>query len=124
MEITWEHNGETRRAEVDAHVLPYVEALGLERAAAFLIAYGGTPVYVAKSPRATPLLAIIGVDGIAALNEKFGNFIERVPMARRFVIRQLRSKGMLINQIARTVGNTDVSVRAALKSQKTGGRDD
>jgi hypothetical protein len=120
MEITWEHNRETRRAEVEPHVLPYVNALGLDRAAAFLIAFGGTSVYVAKSPRSTPLLTVIGADGIAALHEEFGNFIERVPMARRFVIRQLRSKGMLINQIARAVGSTDVSVRAALKSQIKG----
>jgi hypothetical protein len=110
MEITWEHNRETRRAEVEPHVLPYVNALGLDRAAAFLIAFGGTSVYVAKSPRSTPLLTVIGADGIAALHEEFGNFIERVPMARR----------MLINQIARAVGSTDVSVRAALKSQIKG----
>ena len=120
MEISWEHNGETRRSEIEGLALPYVEALGRERAAKFLIEFGGTAVYLAKTARKSglsPVIAIIGQDGIDALRETFGSYIERAPMARGFVCRQLRSQGMTVNAIARAVGLTDVSVRKALKSQ-------
>ena len=114
MEISWEHNGETRRSEVEGLALPYVEALGRERAAKFLFEFGGAAVYLAKKARtegAAPVIAIIGQDGIDALRNHFGTYIERVPLARGFVMRQLRSQGMTVNAIARAVGSTDVTVR-------------
>jgi hypothetical protein len=122
MEILWEHNGETRRADIEPHVLPYVEALGRDRAASFLTAFGGAAVYLAKTARWNGSSAAIGADGVEALRKEFGSYIERVPLAKRFLIRHRRSQGMMVNEIARLLHTTDVAVRAALKSQ-TGGRD-
>jgi hypothetical protein len=124
MEILWEHNGKTRRADIESHVLPYVEALGLDRAANFLTAFGGACVYIPKTARwngASAVIAAIGADGVEALHKEFGSYIERVPLAKRFLIRHRRSQGMLVNEIARLLHTTDVAVRAALKSQ-TGGQ--
>lgn len=99
-----------------AAVAPYVEALGPDRAAAFLVEFGGAPMYFARNAtRRSRAVAIIGDDGVRALSEFRGGEAMRVPIANRWIAQHYRFRGWPINEIARTLRCSDVTVRKYLQ---------
>lgn len=100
-------------AEATPEVLPFIRALGAEKAAKLLLAFGGTEVYVPKSPRAGSQLAgVIGVDGIVALGREMGSGVHfRLPLGKKWLVRYLSDRGESTTAIARQLRMTDGSVR-------------
>jgi hypothetical protein len=98
-------------------VAPYVEALGADRAAAFLVEFGGGPIYFAKNPTSrSRAIAIVGEDGVRALAKFRGGEASRVPVANRWLAQHYRSRDWPVNEIARTLRCSDVTVRKYLKN--------
>ncbi len=102
-----------------AHVAPFVECLGFDRAITFLLAFGGAPIYLAGRPQATNrLLPVIGADGVAALRREFGNRIDRVPQPKIWLARVWYARGIPVLDIARRLHTTDKTVRIWLKDDR------
>ncbi len=116
MELTWEHNGETHRARVDDRILPFVETLGCEKAAAMFLAFGGSEVYIGDNPTRMrgKLADFIGAESVASLAEWFGHGNLNLPLAREFLIRYLASTGVSRMEIARRVRVAQSKVRSTL----------
>jgi hypothetical protein len=102
--------------ELPAHVAPYVRALGAEQAAALLLTFGGSEIYLAEQPRpGTELVRLVGFDGVRRLAEELGHGHHfRVPTARPWLARHLKGKGLSNAAIARTLHVRDDTVRTYL----------
>lgn len=115
MEQTWKNaTGETLAARVPENIRPYVEALGEEATAAFILEFGGSGLYISTRDEAATrekITRLIGEDGLFALFDLFGNRIERVPVSPVFVARHLKGKGKPVQAIARILHRTDKTVR-------------
>ena len=99
-----------------ASVAPYVEALGPDRAAAFLMEFGGAPMYFSRNPtKRSRAVAIVGEDGVRALSLFRGGEIARVPIANRWIAQHYRALGWTVNEIARKLRCSDVTIRKYLK---------
>lgn len=104
-----------------AHVAPYVDALGPETAIRFLLEFGGAELYIAASPKGrSRMVAVIGVEGAAALAAIAHRLPKRVPTAKPWIAQCLRADGLAVAAIARQLHTSDVSVRKWLKRVPTG----
>ena len=104
-----------------AHVAPYVEALGEDRAIAFLLAFGGAPAYLANRPsEMNKIVPVIGDDGLAALVAEFRHRIDRVPVAKPWIAQVWADRGMTVIEIARRLHVTDKTVRIWLNATGLG----
>lgn len=105
-----------------AHVAPYVAALGLDRAVAFLLAFGGAEIYLADRPQArSQVAAVVGADGAAALASRLGRGSLRIPTAKPWIAAVRRHQGRSVAEIARELHASDVAVRGWLKRQSAEG---
>lgn len=111
--ITWQFGGKVRRARIPAHVLPFVEAAGLEKAAALIEALGGTEVAFARTARNSAASAIIGAEAEAKLADDW-RLRNKVPLASGFLILFLRSQGLGTTEIAKRVRRDVGTVRKTL----------
>lgn len=108
-----------------AHVAPYVEALGRDRAIRFLLEFGGAELYIAASPKGrSGMISVIGPDGAAALAAIAHRLPKRVPTAKPWIALCLRAQGLSVAGIARQLHTSDVSVRKWLKRQPQGAWED
>ncbi len=74
-------------------------------------AFGGTRLYVPKSPnQASPLVQAIGREAALALAAAHGGEELSIPIARHWQIRCLKQKGMSYRQIALKLGVTEITV--------------
>lgn len=104
---------------VPAHVQPIVSAVGVERAIDFLLAFGGSYIYLSENPQErSPVQALIGRDAAIKLAKELGSGSLRCPTAKPFIAQHFKyNKGMTTNAIARKLHSSDVSVRGWLKPQ-------
>jgi hypothetical protein len=119
MDISWTMpGGQERRGRIDAHVQPFVNALGMQDACTFLLAFGGAEVYLSDRPRLNGMIArSVGpkiVDKLANSDLPKGPMV--VPMGNTFIVRYLRSKGMSLSEIARKARITTVTVKEHLQT--------
>jgi hypothetical protein len=117
MQIIWpDKDGKPISAPIAAHLLPYIEAIGLDNAAALFFAMGGAPAYLPATPRDdSEIVRAIGSDNVIKLSKHLGaGHIARVPNDATFLTRYLASQGMSVLAIARKMHCTDVTVRKRL----------
>lgn len=102
-----------------AHVAPYVEALGYEKAIEFFLAFGGADLYIPDKPRAgSELLNVVGLSGIEQLAERRHLLQRRVPLATPWLARCFKSRGMSQAFIARRLRRTEFTIRTYLTSDR------
>lgn len=98
---------------VTAQAQPYVDALGLDIAVEFLLAFGGTEVYLSTRPHERSQVADrFGADAAIRLAQRIGSGPCRVHTAKPFLAAYFRyKKSYNVVQIARVLHVTDVTVR-------------
>jgi hypothetical protein len=102
-----------------AHVEPYVRILGLDGAIEFLLAFGGSERHIARDPRLrSDIEAVIGADGAAALAEAAMALPRRHPLAKPWMAQVFHARGLSVNEIARKVRVSNVSVRSYLETDR------
>lgn len=101
---------------IPAHLQPYVDALGEADAIRFLLAFGGAELYVPKDPKGQGRVAReLGIEVARRLSEVSDRLPRRVPTAKPWIARHLRStEGLSVAEIARRLHTTDVTVRKYL----------
>lgn len=104
--------------KVPANLTPYVKALGTAGAVDFFLRFGGSQIYLPKTPSARSKAAKeIGADNVARLAEALGDGYIKVPLARQWIAARLRAKGESDNEIARIVRADVATVRRWLGSR-------
>jgi len=98
---------------VPAQIQPYVTAIGIEKTVKFLLAFGGSYVYLSENPQdRSPVAQEIGREAAVALARQIGSGSFRVHTGKPFIAAHFKyNKGMTTNAIARALHTTDVSVR-------------
>lgn len=101
-----------------AHVAPFVDALGAETAARFLMHFGGAEMHIPREPKGGSEMAeVLGMAAARALAELGQRTVlpRRIPTAKPWLARYLKSVGGLSHaEIARRLHVTDVTVRRYL----------
>lgn len=98
--------------KVPANLAPYVEALGAPGALDFFLRFGGSQIYLPKTPSARSKAAReVGVDNVTRLAQAIGDGYIKVPLARQWIAAQLRAAGDSDNEIARIVRADVATVR-------------
>lgn len=73
-----------------AHIEPYVNMLGEERAVKFLLAFGGQRIHIPQSPaRWGHIAEIVGEEGAAALAQAASRLPQRTPVAKPYLAQVL-----------------------------------
>ena len=105
-----------------AQVAPYVEALGPELAVLFILEFGGAEIYLAAEPQGrSSVEKFVGQDRAKALATHPGmQMIQRVPLARQWLILMLSWQGYPHAQIARKVRCSDTTVRRYVNADGQG----
>jgi len=97
---------------IPAHVAPYVEAIGPDKAVALFLALGGSQVYLPlRSGADTPAAKAIGAESVERLAQAMGHGYIKVPLARQWVAKSLRDDGVSDNKIASMIGADVATVR-------------
>lgn len=103
-----------------AQVEPFVNVLGPDLAVRFLLRFGGAELDIPQSPRPDSMLSqCIGHDNAKAMAQLDIHSQRRVPLAKPWLSQYLRWQGMSVNEIARTVRASNVSVRGWLADKTT-----
>ena len=93
----------------------FVEVLGPELTAQFLLAFGGAELYIADDPKGSSRLeALVGYEKAKALGALSHRMTRRVPLAKPWVAAFLAWQGNSTAEIARRLHVSDVSVRTWL----------
>lgn len=117
-------SGVKHKALIPEHIAKFVRIIGEDDTASLLLNFGGAASYFAARPeKVGALREILSVEKIQLLAEHFGGRVERIPLGNAFIARHLRSKGMSIQDIARKLHVSDVSVRDILRNTKRGAKD-
>ncbi|RVT83348.1 helix-turn-helix domain-containing protein [Rhodobacteraceae bacterium CCMM004] len=105
-----------------AHVAPYVDALGIETAIEFLLAFGGSALYTPATPRQRGAFALkFGMDAARALSARADRLQPRVPLASRWLAQCLAAEGRSVQDICRILRTLNTTVRSYLKDNKVDG---
>ncbi|MCF1461331.1 hypothetical protein FS827_08345 [Agrobacterium vitis] len=125
MKLTWTDTaGNEVSAKVDAHLVPIINVLGLHKGSEFLMLFGGKYIRLNENAiqNRTNIALLYGKKKARDLGESLLNagypHSYRVPTAKKFLARYLRSKGLKNADIATRLSSTDVSVRGWLKSDQ------
>jgi hypothetical protein len=97
--------------KVPAHIRPYVDALGLEKAVELFLTFGGSGIYLSKRPQERgDLGAVLSVSQILALTREIGTGYISLPMPKQFLMRHFHHQGLSANKIARKLHTTAATV--------------
>lgn len=110
------------RPAVPAVVAPYVECLGYDGAADFLLAFGGGELYLARDAKGKGMAeAAVGAKAVAAMaaHPRIGSHL-RVPLAKKWLAAVLIWRGHSVASAARKLHASDVSVRKWVKGAQGG----
>lgn len=98
-----------------AHIMPYIEALGVETAVRFFLHFGGAELYIARAPKGkSELVEELGMDAALALAALADRMLlhPRVPTAKPWLARYMKVvDGYSVVRIARKLHCSDVAVR-------------
>ncbi|MES0879679.1 helix-turn-helix domain-containing protein [Roseibium sp. SCP14] len=86
---------------VPAHIETYVEVLGTDLAIDFFLQFGGSELYLSKTPKHSMVLELTGQDKLSMLSERIGPGHVRVPIPKEWIAEQFSNRGMSQAQIAR-----------------------
>ena len=99
-----------------AHVQPFYEVLGEADTIRFLLSFGGAVLYRTVAPAGRSKLAdMFGVDVARALAVATEHAPARIPTAKPWIAQVWSAQGVAVNEIARRLHVSDVSVRGWLK---------
>lgn len=99
-------------APVPAHLHVFVDALGRDDAVRFLLAFGGAELMLGKTPREDSTISReLGHDVAVALGRVSDRLPRRIPNPKKWLARELKSKGLSHAQIARKLHTSDVTIR-------------
>lgn len=106
---------------VPAHIQPYVTAIGIEKTVRFLLAFGGSYVYLSERPQdRSPVAQEIGKDAAIALAKQIGSGALSVPTAKPFIASHFKyNDGLTTNEIARRLHTTHFTVRKWVSAGET-----
>jgi hypothetical protein len=97
--------------EPPANIEGFVQVLGEDGAAAFLLRFGGATLNLSANPRGGSAVAdLVGLDAASALG-RLQRRPDRIPVAKQWLTGYLLSRGYPVAEIARTLRVTDVTVR-------------
>jgi hypothetical protein len=99
--------------QTPAQVAAYVEVLGPDLAVSFLLEFGGAELYLAADPRGRSALEqFVGYDMAKALGAHPNlQMVQRIPLARKWLVLMLAWQGHPHAQIARMVRVASSTVR-------------
>ncbi|OJF91716.1 hypothetical protein AX761_21945 [Rhizobium sp. 58] len=101
---------------VPAQLQPYIDVLGEDLGIRFLLAFGGSYIYLSERPQArSEVVYLVGLENAVALARRIGSGSMRVHSGKPFIARYFKDKGRTVNSIARELHTTDVTVRGWLK---------
>lgn len=107
----------------DEQLAPYIRAIGEEKTVQLVLACGGAPLYFAKNPTLrSRVTQIVGEDGVKALEREVGDRAGRVPLAKKWIATYLAAQGIGVQEIARRMHTTDVTVRNYLQGRSAPGQ--
>lgn len=108
-----------------AHVAPYVSILGPTGAKEFLLAFGGSEIYLAANPMTRSMVVdMIGSTAARELSEALGAGGKvRVPTAKPWIAACMSAEGLKNAEIARRLHMSDTVIRNWLKRSVRGGAD-
>jgi hypothetical protein len=100
---------------VPAQVAAYHEVLGLDDTITFLLTFGGTELYLPRRPSGRSRLAqVLGIENATALALAAEHLPRRVPLAKPWIAKVWRARGLSQAEIARRLHVSDVTVRRYL----------
>lgn len=110
--------------QVPAHVQPFVDVLGAEDAVRFLLAFGGTGMYLpAQRAHNSAAVDLIGAEQTVALGKRLGGGNHKIPTAKRWIAQYLRFEQRLsIAEICRQLHMTEPTVRGYVEVEETNRR--
>lgn len=89
---------------VPAHLVRYVEVLGIADAVTLFLTLGGSQIYLPRrSGKRTPAAKAIGAEKVERLAAAVGYGYIKVPLARQWIAAVLSDQGKSNNEIARMV---------------------
>lgn len=95
-----------------AQIAPYVAILGPDLALDLVLAFGGAELYIPADPKGKSRIeALVGAEKTRELAQASHLLQRRVPLANAWVAACLHHRGWPINEIARRLRITDVTVR-------------
>lgn len=99
--------------KITAQVEPYVDALGLEQAVEFILAFGGSYTYVSENPQdRSEAVRLLGREAVIRLAKRMGPGPHRIHNAKPWLAAYFRyKKGWTVNATARKLHVSDVSIR-------------
>jgi hypothetical protein len=104
--------------KVPSHIRTYVDALGMDKAVELFLAFGGAPLYLGARPQERAhISSVLNPEQIRRLTKVIGRGHLRLPMPRAFIVQYLAYKDYTVNDIARKLHVTDVTVRNLLKGR-------
>jgi len=129
MKISWPdiQNNRLLTGRIEAQAHPYIEALGVDNAAQFLLHFGGSllPLPTKRAHKGTELSKVLqGMygdgwkDKALQLGRCVGHSCPSVPLTRTFLCRYLRSQGKSVNDIARILKTSGTTVYRHLKGDE------
>lgn len=108
-----------------AHLVPYVEALGIDGAMHLILSMGGSEIYLPEKSSPRSLTArTIGAANVDRLASVLGYGYYKVPLARKWVAEVMRSRGAGNAEIARTIRVDVATVRRWLPPKGGAGQMD
>ena len=102
------------------NIAPYVEVLGVDGTVEFLLEFGGGYLFfTANNTLSSELVEYLGPEKAFELGNATGQIKGRIPIAKRWIAKVLKAKGLPTTRIARRLHTTDVTVRKYLKDEYT-----
>ena len=103
-----------------AHLWPYTDLLGQQRALEFFLEFGGATFYLANDPKGgSEIAGFLGLELMSQLIDRLRadrvNPYIRIPTAKPWMANVMVRGGMAISKVARKLHTTDVTVSRWLK---------
>lgn len=104
--------------QVPANIAVIVEALGPDLAVDFLLEFGGGELSLGARPLPNnPVRRTLGDEAAERLGRVAHRLPHQIPLARRWLVQQLRSRGLSQSQIARTLRVGRSTVKRHLRGE-------
>lgn len=120
--LEWtDHLGNHRTGKIPSNIQRLVDLIGLSATVDLMLAVGGSSI---SFPRSNPkpdnrVLQAIGMDATRVLIAEYWGGSQRIPVNGRFLARNLRGRGLSVQEIARQLRRADKTIRIYLKADET-----